>query len=114
MGCINSKKAQKDIVLDEIPAKDNEPVDRPLPPQPMTPPPHTPTLSQKCESQQTRDSFACIIHRMLGFVAAVVILKALYDYEPRQTEDLGFKKNDRLELVNDRSDLCTCDVTHSL
>ena len=54
------------------------------------------------------------MHDLLGFVAAVVILKALYDYEPRQTEDLGFKKNDRLELVNDRSDLCTCDVTHSL
>ena len=35
-------------------------------------------------------------------VAAKTILKALYDYEPRQSDDLGFRKGDRLELLSDR------------
>ena len=35
-------------------------------------------------------------------VTAKTILKALYDYDPRQSDDLGFKKGDRLELLSDR------------
>ena len=36
------------------------------------------------------------------YVTAKTILKALYDYDPRQSDDLGFKKGDRLELLSDR------------
>ena len=97
MGCINSKKHTKEVELDAIPEKD---ADRPLPPQPGSPLPATPTLSQKCKHCAAVNSDSG--KEMFVFVLAVVILKALYDYEPRQNEDLGFKKNDRLELVNDR------------
>lgn len=28
-----------------------------------------------------------------------VIVRALYDYEPRQADDLGFMKGDRMEVI---------------
>ena len=44
--------------------------------------------------------YACPVLYM--YVTAKTILKALYDYDPRQSDDLGFKKGDRLELLSDR------------
>ena len=34
---------------------------------------------------------------------AAVIIKALYDYEARQRDDLSFKKGDKLEVVGEMS-----------
>ena len=35
-------------------------------------------------------------------VSARHVVRALYDYEPRQTDDLGFKKGDRMEVIGNR------------
>ena len=37
----------------------------------------------------------------LLFTAAVIV-RALYDYQARQQDDLTFKKGDRMEIIGDR------------
>lgn len=36
------------------------------------------------------------------FAANAIIVRALYDYQARQNDDLAFKKGDRMEIIGDR------------
>jgi len=33
------------------------------------------------------------------FISARRLFRALYDYSPRQADDLGFKKGDKMEVI---------------
>ena len=43
----------------------------------------------------------CNVH-VLVVVTARRIVRALYDYQPRQADDLGFKKGDKMEIIQSR------------